>query len=157
MDTYLKMLSESLDKKIQILNQIMQIGQEELELLKQEPFNMNSFDKSVDEKLKLMGQIDKLDEGFENVYDRIRKQMLARKDEYAPQIKHLQEQISRITEMNVSIQALESRLKLAMDQYAKRENTTMNQKRNSGKAAQSYYNNMRKLNYVSAQYMDSKH
>ena len=157
MDTYLKMLSESLDKKIQILNQIMQIGQEELELLKQEPFNMNSFDKSVDEKLKLMGQIDKLDEGFENVYDRIRKQMLAHKDEYAPQIKHLQEQISRITEMNVSIQALESRLKLAMDQYAKRENTTMNQKRNSGKAAQSYYNNMRKLNYVSAQYMDSKH
>lgn len=157
MDTYLKMLSESLDKKIQILSRIVQIDQNELELLKQEHFDMTSFDKSVDEKLKLMGQIDKLDEGFENVYDRIRQQMLTHKDEYAEQIKHLQQQISRITEMNVSIQALESRIKLAMDQYAKRENATMNQKRNSGKAAQSYYNNMRKLNYVSAQYMDSKH
>ena len=156
MDTYLKMLGESLDKKIAILERIMQIDQNELELLKKEQFDMDGFDKSVDEKLKLMGQIDKLDEGFEMVYDRIRTQMLERKAEYALQIKHLQQQISRITEMNVSIQALESRIKLAMDNFAKRENTTMNQRRNSGKAAQSYFNNMRKLNVVDAQFMDSK-
>ena len=156
MDTYLKMLGESLDKKIAILERIMQIDQNELELLKKEQFDMDGFDKSVDEKLKLMGQIDKLDEGFEMVYDRIRTQMLERKAEYAVQIKHLQQQISRITEMNVSIQALESRIKLAMDSFAKRENTTMNQRRNSGKAAQSYFNNMRKLNVVDSHFMDSK-
>ena len=156
MDTYIKMLCESLDKKIQILNQIMQLDQDELELLKKERLDMESFDKSVDTKLKLMGQIDKLDEGFETVYDRIREQMLTHKDEYAEQIKRLQQQISQITEMNVSIQALESRIRLAMDRYAKRENATINQRRNTGKAAQSYYNNMRKLNYVDAQFMDSK-
>ena len=157
MDTYLKMLGESLDKKIEILDRITQIDQNELELLKKEHFDMDGFDKSVDEKLKLMGQIDKLDEGFETVYDRIREKLLTNKDAYAPQIKRLQEQISRITEMNVSIQALESRIKLAVDNYAKRESTTLNQRRNSGKAAQSYYNNMRKLNVVDAQFMDSKH
>lgn len=157
MDTYLKMLGESLDKKIEILDRITQIDQNELELLKKEHFDMDGFDKSVDEKLKLMGQIDKLDEGFETVYDRIREKLLTNKDAYAPQIKRLQEQISQITEMNVSIQALESRIKLAVDNYAKRESATLNQRRNSGKAAQSYYNNMRKLNVVDAHFMDSKH
>lgn len=157
MDTYLKMLGESLDKKIEILGRITQIDQNELELLKKEHFDMDGFDKSVDAKLKLMGQIDKLDEGFETVYDRIREKLLTNKDAYAPQIKHLQEQISRITEMNVSIQALESRIKLAVDNYARRESTTLNQRRNTGKAAQSYYNNMRKLNFVDAQFLDSKH
>ena len=157
MDTYLKMLGESLDKKLEILSKVMRVDESELSMLKQEHFDMESFDKSVDEKLKLMGQIDKLDEGFETVYDRIREKLLTNKDAYAPQIKRLQEQISRITEMNVSIQALESRIKLAVDNYAKRESTTLNQRRNSGKAAQSYYNNMRKLNVVDAQFMDSKH
>ena len=80
MDTYLKMLGESLDKKLAILSQIYQIDLSELEMLKQHNFNMVSFDESVDNKLKLMGQIDKLDEGFEAVYDRIRQQMLEHKN-----------------------------------------------------------------------------
>ena len=50
MDTYLKMLGESLDKKIEILDRITQIDQNELELLKKEHFDMDGFDKCVDEK-----------------------------------------------------------------------------------------------------------
>ena len=106
MDTYLQMLKESLDKKIEILNQILQYEEQQQEMVKQENFDYEAFDKSVNEKVVLVDQIEALDDGFEKVYDRIRSELLLNKDKYADQIRVLQNQISEITEMNVSIEAL---------------------------------------------------
>ena len=68
MDTYLQMLKESLDKKIEILNQILQYEEQQQEMVKQENFDYEAFDKSVNEKVVLVDQIEALDDGFEKVY-----------------------------------------------------------------------------------------
>ena len=86
----------------------------------------------------------------------IKQELLGDRDKYADQIRVLQNQISEITEKNVSIQALESRVKMAVDNRVKKDRLDLQQRRNSGKAAQSYYSNMRRLNYVDAQFMDRK-
>ena len=156
MDTYLQMLKESLDKKIEILNQILQYEERQQEMVKQENFDYEAFDKSVNEKVVLVDQIDALDDGFEKVYDRIRSELFLHKEKYAEQIRILQNQISEITDKNVAIQAMESRIKMAVDNRVKKDRLDLQQRRNSGKAAQSYYSNMRKLNYVDAQFMDRK-
>ncbi|MGN0412692.1 MAG: flagellar protein FliT, partial [Lachnospiraceae bacterium] len=83
MDTYLQMLKESLDKKIEILNQILQYEEQQQEMVKQENFDYEAFDKSVNEKVVLVDQIEALDDGFEKVYDRIRSDLLLNKDKYA--------------------------------------------------------------------------
>lgn len=155
MDTYLDMLQDSLKKKLEILNKIMAHQEKESGMLK-ENMDMEAFDKSVNDKVALAESIDSLDDGFEQVYDRIRQEMIGHKEKYAVQIRVLQDLIAEISEKNVLIQAEENRIRLEVDNYAKRESIALRQKRNNGKAARSYYNNMKKLNYVDSQFMDKK-
>ncbi len=155
MDTYLDMLQDSLKKKLEILNKIMAHQEKESGMLK-ENMDMEAFDKSVNDKVALAESIDSLDDGFEQVYDRIRQEMIGHKEKYAVQIRALQDLIAEISEKNVLIQAEENRIRLEVDNYAKRESIALRQKRNNGKAARSYYNNMKKLNYVDSQFMDKK-
>lgn len=156
MDTYLDMLQDSLKKKLEILNGIMRYQSEEAEMLKGESMDMEAFDKSISDKVALAEKIDSLDDGFEQVYDRIRKEMIEHKEKYAVQIRAMQDMIAEISEKNVLIQAEENRIKLEVDNFAKRESAALRQRRDNGKAARSYYNSMKKLNYVDSQFMDKK-
>lgn len=156
MDTYLEMLQDSLKKKLEILNSIMQYQQKESEMLKGESMDMEAFDRSINDKVALAESIESLDEGFEQVYDRIREEMIQHKEKYAVQIRAMQDMIGEISEKNVLIQAEENRLKLEVNNFAKRESAALRQRIDNGKAARSYYNNMKKLNYVDSQFMDKK-
>lgn len=156
MDTYLDMLQDSLKKKLEILNGIMNYQSEEAEMLKGESMDMEAFDKSISDKVALAEKIGSLDDGFEQVYDRIRKEMIEHKEKYAVQIRAMQNMIGEISEKSVLIQAEENRIKLEVDNFAKRESAALRQRRDNGKAARSYYNSMKKLNYVDSQFMDKK-
>lgn len=156
MDTYLDMLQDSLKKKLEILNKIMGYQKQEMELLKAEKVDMEAFDKNINDKVALAESIDSLDDGFEQVYDRIRKEIISNREKYAVQIKAMQDMIAEISEKNVLIQADENKIRIEVDNYAKRESAALRQKRDNGKAARSYYNNMKKLGYVDSQFMDKK-
>lgn len=156
MDTYLDMLQDSLKKKLDILNRIMNCQREESDMLKDENMDRDAFDRNITEKVELAESIDSLDDGFEQVYDRIREEMVNNKAKYAVQIRNMQNMIAEISEKNVLIQAEENRIKLEVDNYAKRESAALRLRRDNGKAARSYYNNMKKLNYVGSQFMDKK-
>lgn len=156
MVTYLDMLQDSLRKKLEILDKIMTCQKEESDMLKGGSMDRDVFDRSMTEKVELAESIDSLDDGFEKVYDRIREEMIAHKEGYVNQIRALQNMISEISEKNVLIQAEENRIRLEVENYAKRESAALRQRRDNGKAARSYYNNMKKLNYVGSQFMDKK-
>ena len=150
------MLQDSLKKKLDILNRIMRYQKEESDMLQSESMQMEAFDKSIHEKVVLAESIDSLDDGFEQVYDRIREEMIHNKERYAGSIRAMQNMIAEISEKNILIQAEENRLRLEVDNFAKRESALLRQKRDNGKAARSYFNNMKKLNYVGSQFMDKK-
>ncbi|MBD5550134.1 MAG: hypothetical protein HDQ96_03010 [Lachnospiraceae bacterium] len=156
MDTYLDMLQDSLKKKLEILSKIMECQKQESDMLKGESMDMEAFDKSINEKVALAESLDSLDDGFEKVYDRIREEMINNKGSYANQIRAMQNMIGEISEKNVLIQAEENRIRLEVDNFAKRESAALRQRRDNGRAARSYYNNMKKLNYVGSQFMDKK-
>ena len=156
MDTYLDMLQDSLKKKLEILNGIMQYQREETDMLKSESMDMEAFDQNINDKVALAEKIDSLDDGFEQVYDRIREELISNKKKYAVQIRAMQDMIGEISEKNVLIQAEENRIRLEVDNFAKRESAALRLRRDNGKAARSYYNNMKKLNYVDSQFMDKK-
>ena len=156
MELYLDMLQDSLKKKLDILNEIMRYQKEESDMLRGEGMEVEAFDKSISEKVALAESIDSLDDGFEKVYDRVREEMINHKEKYAAAIRAMQDMIAEISEKNALIQAEENRIKLEVDNYAKRESAALRQRRDNGKAARSYYNNMKKLNYVGSQFMDKK-
>ncbi len=156
MDTYMDMLQDSLEKKLDILEKIAVYQEDEMDMLKEEGMDMEAFDQNIADKVALAQGLEKLDDGFEQVYDRIREEMIGNKEKYAVPIRKLQDMIGEITERNASIQAQESRIKLAVDAYVQRKSAALRQKLDNGKAARSYYNNMKKLNYVGSQFLDKK-
>lgn len=140
---YISALIESLEKKIEILKQIHVKDEEQLKIANTTPLSYDAFDKNAEEKTVLIYQINKLDDGFETVYERVKEELAANKAAYADQIKTMQGLITEITDWSTKIQAEESRNKAAVEQAFKKEKEKIRSQRSGMKAVQSYSQAMR--------------
>ena len=97
-----------------------------------------------------------LDEGFDNLYERVREEITGNKDKYKDQIQKFQELIRDITAASSSIQAEEKRnYELAQRKFSDVKKQ-IREVKSSQSAVQKYYKNMMKVNYIDAQFMDDK-
>lgn len=156
MENYLQVLEESLNKKVDILKKISQMNEEQERLFKQDAFSESAFDELIDRKGMLIDGLNKLDEGFENLYEHIRLQLLDGKEKYAVQIAVLQKLIATVTEMGVSVQAQEARNKSLADSYFLNRKKELKRGRQNSEAALNYYRNMNRSQIVQPQFMDKK-
>ena len=155
-ESYLQILEESLKQKDEILLKIVEFCSMQEELLKKEILPMEEFDALVDEKDILIKQLLKIDEGFEAVYTRVKEQITDNREMFKEQITRLQQLITKVTEKSVSIQALEERNKVMVEQYFSKTRKDMRQGMRSSKAAYDYYKNMSNSNLSSSQFLDQK-
>lgn len=154
--TYVDIMIQSLNKKLQVLDKIIEVNISQKEILENTKAPIEDFDKTVEEKAKLIEQMQQLDSGFEKLYERVQEELNSHKDEYAEAIKTMQSCIRRITDKSMEIQAQEARNKeLMVRKFAFVKETAKNVRTNS-KVASQYYKNMMKLNYVAPQFMDNK-
>lgn len=151
-----QILAQSLEKKSQVLDKIIEQGNLQETILKQDKFDMDAFDKSIDEQNRLIEELDKLDRGFESLYDRIREELLAHKEKYSAEIKRMKELIQQITDKVVIVNAAELRNKRMAENQFKKEKIAIQQSVSKSKVARDYYNSMNKLNCVAPQFYDSK-
>lgn len=151
-----QILAQSLEKKSQVLDKIIEQGNLQEAILKQDKFDMDAFDKSIDEQNRLIEELDKLDRGFESLYDRIREELLAHKEKYTVEIKRMKELIQQITDKVVIVNAAELRNKRMAENQFKKEKIAIQQSVSKSKVARDYYNSMNKLNCVAPQFYDSK-
>lgn len=156
MENYLDILEESLQKKLQVLKEITVYNQEQEQLLRKESVSLEELDENMSRKDELIQKVTTLDEGFETLYERIKEQLLTNKDDYKEQIRKLQQLISQVTEMGVSIQVQEARNKKLIEDYFKKERSQLRQNRQSSKAAYNYYKSVNNTNVVMPQMMDQK-
>lgn len=151
-----QILAQSLEKKNEILDQIIkQIETQEM-LLKKDELNMDMLDRMLDEQGRLVEELDKLDRGFEAVYDRVREELIGNKDSYRMEIRQMQEAIQNITAKIAKINAGNMRNKLLAENQFKKQKKAIGQNLSKTKAARNYYNSMNKLNHVPPQFYDSK-
>lgn len=153
---YLTILEDSLKKKLTVLGHIKEVNQVQTDILKEEPVNIELFDQCVDEKDIYIEELTGLDEGFESLYDKIKQELLGNKKAYADRIKQLQNLISQVTELSVSIQAQEERNKDLVAAWFKKERQELGQVRKSSKAAYGYYQNMSKNTESQSYFLDKK-
>lgn len=156
MENSLDVLSESLDLKIEVLKEIQEYNDRQAEAFSGEEPDMDSFDEAIEEKGRLIERLEKLDEGFELLYARLAEQLKDNRDKYAVQIRQLQEKITVVTELGVSVQASEARNKKLIEDYFGRSKRGIKEGRVGSKAAYDYYRNMSGMNVMGAQFMDSK-
>lgn len=153
---YLQVLEESLHKKMTVLEQIEDMNMRQEQILSMETVQEDDFDLSIEEKGRLIEELNKLDEGFESLYARIKEQIAEGKEQYKAQIGTLQKLIAEVTEKSVSIQAQEARNKTLVERFFAGRRQELRKGRRSSKAAMDYYHSMNQSQTVQPQFMDKK-
>lgn len=147
---------ESLGKKSRLLDDIIRENDVQEDILKQEELNMDALNASTDKISSLVEALEKLDDGFEAVYDRTREELIANKDVYRSEIAQMQKLIGEITDKVVRINAARMRNKMRADQQFKKSREQIGRASSKMKVSKNYYNSMNNLHYVAPQFYDSK-
>ena len=153
---YVSVMIQSLQKKVQVLDEIIEKNKEQQQILEQEELDGDAFEQNVEEKGNLIDHINFLDEGFEELYSRVKAVLETEKQAHKEDILLMKQLITEITEKSVTIQSEEVRNLRLVERRFSQERKKVKSMRNSSTVAKQYYNNMAKLNYVDAQFMDKK-
>ncbi|MGN0481812.1 MAG: flagellar export chaperone FlgN [Lachnospiraceae bacterium] len=158
MDTisgYIDIILESLNKKNQVLDRIIEFDAAQKALLSAPEVDADEFESSLDIKAELIKQLEDLDEGFTSVYDRVKSELAAHKEEFSSQIGSMKELISQITDKSVRIQAQEARNKKLAQEYFARARKENGQARRTSTMTNSYYKSMHQADSTS-QFFDKQ-
>ena len=155
---YIEILTDSLQKKEQILDRIIGINEQQTAIIKADTLDEEGFDKTVEEKDTLIAKLDDLDNGFERVFARVEEELSseAGRKQYAAQIGIMKTLITSITGKSMTIQAGEEHNKKALERYFREERERIKSGRIGSKTALNYYNNMKNRNHVPPHFLDSK-
>ena len=146
-DNYVQMMTDSLVMKKDILEKIIDLNETQNSILLESEFNDKNFRENIDAKSELIDKIEKLDDGFNALFERVKQTLDGHKDEYKSEISVIKELIKSVTELAVRVQAQEARNKvLAEKKFAMLKKEVSNAKKNT-QAASTYYNSMNKLNF----------
>ena len=74
-ENYLQILTESLEKKLDVLDRISEVNKRQFEVSTKRPFDMEAYDAVMDEKATLIEELNHLDEGFTSTYELVREEV----------------------------------------------------------------------------------
>lgn len=151
-----QILLQSLEKKAKLLDEMIRQNGVQETILKEESLDMDAFDEAIDQQGVYLEELDRLDQGFEAVYDRVREELLQDKARYRVEILRMKELIQQITDKIVTLNAGNMRNKMLAENQFSKKRVAIGTGASKNKAARNYYNNMNRLNYVSPQFYDNK-
>lgn len=152
----IQILVESLEKKSRLLDDIIRENELQENIFKQEELDMDALNASTDRISSLAEALERLDDGFESVYDRTREELIANKAAYRSEIARMKKLIGEITDKVVNVNAARMRNKMRADQQFKRNREQIGKVTSKMKVSKNYYNSMNNLHYVAPQFYDSK-
>lgn len=153
---YIAVLKQGLAKKIQILDRIIEKNNQQKLLLADPELTPEDFEQNLTEKANLVEQLIALDNGFEQVYERVKEELTKNREVYLSDIRAMQKYIAEIMEKSTQIQTQEQRNKeLALQKFSAVKKQ-IREVKTGKKAVDQYYRNMMKLNYIDPQFLDDK-
>lgn len=153
---YIAVLIQSLEKKEELLDKIIEKNKEQKILFTDEDSDPDRLEENMQEKSGFVDQLNELDEGFQQIYDRVKFVLQRDKESYKEEIQKMKNLITKITEKSTNVRAQEQRNReLAVKRFSAVK-MGIRKARASTKAASQYYKSMAKLNVVESQFMDKK-
>lgn len=153
---YVNILLQDLRKKKQVLDKIVQANRKQQYALEDPNLDPDDFDVIVEEKARLIQQLEQLDDGFTQIYERVREPLQTQKELYADEIKEMQQLIRQLTEKSADIEAQEKRNKALMTQKFANVRKQVREVRASQRVVNQYYQNMMKSKFINPQFLDNK-
>ena len=139
---YVVMLRESLEKKADVLRVLNIRNKEQEAILKDPNSTPDDLEKNMNMKSELIERIVMLDDGFEQLFSRVKAIIEADRDTYAEEIRLMQELIKKVTALTADVEASEYRNK----EYAKTRFANVKKEvreiKKSSDVVSSYYKHM---------------
>lgn len=153
---YIQLLAETLQKKSGVLNQLMNLTLQQEKLIMSDDFGEDEFQKLITLKEEQIGELAKLDQGFERLYESVKTELTEKKYNYEAQINLLKELITHITDLNVKLQALEQRNKSRLEVIFAKRRKDIKSARISSRTATNYYKTMSGQHEIPSFFYDKK-
>lgn len=153
---YLKVLEESLSKKLTILQALLEASNRQGILAEEEAFDLDAFEVTMDQKEELLSRLEELDEGFDSVFRKVETEVKEHQELYRVEVQTLQQLIRQCTDASVEIQAVEARNKAKLAVKFADQQKELRQVKTSNKVASTYYKSMTNSQTSDAYYMDQK-
>lgn len=152
---YLQIMIDSLKKKKDILIKIVSLNEKQNEILSKEELNQDAFENNMHEKGECIDELEKLDEGFQSVFDRIKEELSNNKQLYYDEIATMKKLIKEVTELGAKVEVQEARNKVKVEAMFRRERQEHKEAKRSASMAKSYYQNMSRVS-DEPQFMDAR-
>ena len=154
-ENYLQILSESLDKKIVILEELNRLTEVQKSIVSSEEFDDSAFEDNINKKSGLINEVQNLDKGFEMLYNNIKQQIEGNKEQYRSQIAELQTKIKKVLDDSTSLQVAEASNKRLIESRCGSMKKEVYQVKKSRDMAASYYRTMNNIT-TEPYFMDKK-
>ncbi len=139
---YVHMMVDALKKKKKILTFLQEKTKEQETLLKDEEMDIDIFQRIIDEKGEKIEELNQLDEGFDNLFRQVEKEITSNRENYREEIMEMQQLIGEVSEMGIQIQALEHQNSGHFKVYLANQRKNIREFHMSNRTASSYYQNM---------------
>lgn len=139
---YVDMMVDALKKKEGILRFLYEKTKAQEILLKEENLDVDAFEKTVEQKGEKIDSLNELDSGFDMLFKTVKKEIMENRDEYRDAILQMQELIATISELGVSIQALENQNSTRFKVFLSKERKMIREFNVNSRTASNYYQNM---------------
>lgn len=153
---YIQVLIDSSKKKVKVLEDISRLNEEQKILASGEKLDLEKLEVTLEGKQDCIDELNKLDEGFELIYERVKPEILGHASDHKEQIQELKELVALITEKSMAVQAEEERNKQAIAAHFASYKKEIRQFKASKSAASNYYKNMNNLQSLQPMFMDKK-
>lgn len=153
---YIAVLMDTLEKKKDALQNILRITHEQEKLAKAEVYQESEMEKTLNEKEIQIARINTLDEGFQSVYDRVRRDVKSQPEQYRKEIERLQELIRECTDLGNEIMVLEERNRERFGILFARSKKQYSTSKNKANVAQNYFRTMNNTKIMDAYFVDKK-
>jgi uncharacterized protein YecA (UPF0149 family) len=155
-ETYVLMMAHSLKRKLEVLDELLRLTKQQAELLSSDKFLDEQFETIVSLKDGQIEILTQLDNGFEQLYERVKEELENHREIYASEIADMQDKIVAVTNASVKLQAMEKRNQLKAREAFSQKRRYIKNARISNETAANYYNTMTKQHNVPSFFYDKK-
>lgn len=153
---YLELMKDSLVKKDKILSELIALTKEQGVLLSEAELDDEGFNRLIVKKSSLIGEINKLDEGFDLTYKRIADKVKENPAFYKEPIEELQNLIRTLVDKGVEVETAERRNQVKFDSQVSKSREKIRSYNLSSSAVTKYYSNMSGNTGESPYFLDQK-
>lgn len=154
--TYINILTDTLVKKIKVLDEITSVIKVQEECLSSNDVDLEKFDDILTKKDMLIEQLNQLDDGFEKIYLRVQAELSTNSTRYKSDILKIQGYIKDIMEKSTYLQVKEKQIKMKFDSYLMNQKNEIKNFKISNQTASNYYKNMANAYQGESYFLDKK-